>query len=108
RAYLLGPAASTFIRSVSLLLDGFSFHLPTNGSFEGHNVPVPRPAHSSQEKERFGIEFLPDRIRVFPGSLDPTTSLSNIGLKTEPASRGPIDPLARHRRVRHASLKSPS
>src|SRR5580658_4261272 len=47
RTYLFGPAPSIFIWSVSLLLEGSSFHFPTNGSLAAHNVPVVSQAASN-------------------------------------------------------------
>src|ERR1700730_3748370 len=40
KAYVLAPRLSTFIWSVSLLLDGLSFQSPTKGSFAAHNAQV--------------------------------------------------------------------
>src|SRR5262249_29682437 len=39
---LFAPAASSFISSVSLLLDGSTFHLPTKGSSAAHAELVTR------------------------------------------------------------------
>src|SRR5579872_4376692 len=47
RVYLFAPAASTFTSSLSMLLDGFTFHLPTKGSAAVENVPVTKPTTSS-------------------------------------------------------------
>src|SRR5579862_1785727 len=51
--YLFSPAAATFISSVSLLLDGFSFHLPTKGSGAAHTTPFTRQTNSSKRNTRF-------------------------------------------------------
>src|SRR5579862_78443 len=40
KTYLFGPAASTFIWSVCLLLRASSFHFPTNGSLAALKVPM--------------------------------------------------------------------
>jgi len=47
KVYLFAPTASTFISSLSLLLDGFTFHSPTKGSFAAHTVLVTTQAPSS-------------------------------------------------------------
>src|ERR1035438_3256634 len=54
-AYLFAPATSTFISSLGLLLDGFTFHLPTKGSFAAHSELVTRQATSSYRKVRLNI-----------------------------------------------------
>lgn len=43
--------------SVSLLLDGFSFHLPKKGSFAARSAPVIRQADNSNGKARFDIRM---------------------------------------------------
>src|ERR1700681_4214349 len=55
KAYLLPPALSTFITSLSLLLDGLSFHSPTNGSFAAHNAAAIRQATSTNRKLCFNM-----------------------------------------------------
>src|SRR4029077_4104742 len=55
KVYLFAPTASTFISSVSLLLDRFTFHLPTKGSFAAHTELVTTHATSSNGKVRFNI-----------------------------------------------------
>src|SRR5580700_7010479 len=48
RTYLFWPRASTFISSVSLLLDGLTFHLPRKGSSAALNVIVIRQVSSTE------------------------------------------------------------
>src|ERR1700733_11708454 len=56
RVYLFTPAASTFISSLSLLLDGSIFHLPTKGSFAAITYPSPdkQPATTDNHGLTFG------------------------------------------------------
>src|SRR5262245_16569300 len=56
--YLFSPTASTFISSVSLLLEGFTFHLPTKGSLAAHNVPIARQQLAATEDYAVAFAFL--------------------------------------------------
>src|SRR5208282_1830637 len=56
KAYLLPPALATFIMSISLLLDAFSFHSPRKGSFAAANAPVARQATSTNLKAHLSME----------------------------------------------------
>src|SRR5262245_17226201 len=56
-AYLFSPTASTFISSVSLLLERFTFHLPTKGSLAAHNVPIARQTIGSDKRLRSSIRI---------------------------------------------------
>src|ERR1700745_1783618 len=55
--YLFSPPASTFTSSVSLLLEGFTFHLPTKGSLAAHNVPIARQTTGSERRLRSSIRI---------------------------------------------------
>src|SRR5579859_4807086 len=56
KAYLLPATLSTFITSISLLLDAFSFHSPTKGSFDADNAPAAKQATSSNRRAHLSME----------------------------------------------------
>src|SRR5580658_525335 len=56
KTYLFGPAASIFIRSVSLLWEGSSFHFPRNGSLAAHNVLAVSEAAKNNWRVRLNTE----------------------------------------------------
>src|ERR1700722_3122470 len=63
KTYLFAPAASIVISSLSLLLEGLTFHLPMKGSFAAHNVPVARKIISSNRNALFSMESPVNPIR---------------------------------------------
>src|SRR5579859_6027382 len=56
KAYLLPATLSTFITSISLLLDAFSFHSPRKGSFDADNAPAAKQATSSNRRAHLSME----------------------------------------------------
>src|SRR6185437_3846554 len=84
RAYLFPPTASTFISSVSLLLDGFTLHLPTKGSLAAHDVPTATKTTSSERRLRCSIG-IPEASR-FIGSA--TQALSALTMPVASACDG--------------------
>ncbi len=71
--------ASTFISSVSLLLDGFTFHLPTKGSFAAHNVPATRQT-TSDERMYSHDRMLTAGAGPVRGNVVERTSVLPIGI----------------------------
>src|SRR5690348_9561276 len=86
KAYLLPPALATFISSMSLLLDGLSFHSPMKGSFDAGNAAAARQAANRQNRERLSMEIslllqYGEKRILDEQEWKVTTSNGRIGLK---------------------------
>src|ERR1700751_3630802 len=80
RAYLFSPTASTFISSVSLLLEGFTFHLPMKGSLAAHNVPIARQTTGSDRRLRSSIRIPESYPQARPPAMGNVVSSCENGV----------------------------